>query len=151
MQIITFDQHHHCILFIGMAQWRRGWQRIRRLNGIADSMDMNLGKFREMVKGRTVWCAAVPGVPKSQTRLGDWTATAVVKNLPANAGATGDVGSIPGSGRSLEGGNGKPLQCSCPGNPMDRRAWWSIVHGVTKSWTRLSDWTSMLVEHFTPY
>ena len=50
---------------------RRGQQRMRWLDGLTNSMDMNLGKFREMVKGRTVWCAAVPGVPKSQTRLGD--------------------------------------------------------------------------------
>ena len=60
----------------------------------------------------------------------------VVKNLPANAG---DVGSIPGLGRSPGGGNGNPLQYFCLGNPMDRGAWQAIVHGVTKSWTRLSD------------
>ena len=44
----------------------------------------------------------------------------MVKNLPANAGDRGDVGSIPGSGRSAGGGNGNPLQYSCLGNPMDR-------------------------------
>ena len=44
----------------------------------------------------------------------------VVKTLPANAGDTGDAGSIPGSGRSLEGGNGNPLQYCCLGNPMER-------------------------------
>ena len=54
----------------------------------------------------------------------------VVKNLPANAG---DVGLIPGSGRSPGEGNGIPLQYSCLGNPMDREAWWAIVHGVAKS------------------
>ena len=47
----------------------------------------------------------------------------VVKNLPANAGASGDVGSIPGSGRFPGGGNGNPLQYSCLGNLMDRGAW----------------------------
>ena len=36
-------------------------------------------------------------------------------------------------------GNGNPLQCSCLKNPMDRGAWWATVHGVTKSWTGLSD------------
>ena len=46
----------------------------------------------------------------------------VVKNLPANAGATGDVSSVPGLGRSPGGGNGNPLQCSCLENPMDRGA-----------------------------
>ena len=59
----------------------------------------------------------------------------VVKNLPANAG---DTGSIPGSGRSPGGGNGNPLQYSFLENPMDRRAWWATVHGVTKSQTGLS-------------
>ena len=44
----------------------------------------------------------------------------MVKNLPPNAGDTVDAGSIPGSGRSLEGGNGNPLQYSCLGNPMER-------------------------------
>ena len=53
----------------------------------------------------------------------------VVKNLPANAG---DAGSIPGSGRCPEKGNGNPLQHSCLGNPMDRETWQAIVHGVAK-------------------
>ena len=44
----------------------------------------------------------------------------------------GDVSSIPGLGRSLEEGNGNPLQYSCPGNPMDRGAWQVTVHGVAK-------------------
>ena len=50
-----------------------------------------------------------------------------------------DPGSIPGSGRSPAEGNGYPLQYSCLGNPMDRGAWWTTVHGVAKSWTRLSN------------
>ena len=62
-----------------------------------------------------------------------------VKNLPASAGAAGDMGSIPGSGRSLGGGNGNPLLYSCLGNPMDRGAWQATVHGVTKSRTQLSN------------
>ena len=56
----------------------------------------------------------------------------VVKNLPANAGDTGDVGSIPGSGRSPGVGNDNPLQYSCLENPMDRGAWWATVHGGLK-------------------
>ena len=56
----------------------------------------------------------------------------VVKNLPANAG---DTGLIPGLGRSLEEGNGNPVQYSCLGSPMDRGVWRAIVHGVTKSQT----------------
>ena len=59
----------------------------------------------------------------------------MVKNPPANAGDTGDVGSIPGLGRSPRGGNDNPLQYSCLENPMDRGAWRAPVHGVAKSWT----------------
>ena len=62
----------------------------------------------------------------------------VAKNLPAYAEDAGDESLTSGSGRSPEGENGNPLQYSCLGNPMDRRDWWAIVHGVTKSWTRLS-------------
>ena len=53
----------------------------------------------------------------------------------------GDLGSIPGSGRSAVEGNGNPLQYYCLENPMDRGAWWATVHGVTKSQTRLSAFT----------
>ena len=48
---------------------------------------------------------------------------------------TGDLGSIPGLGRSPGEGNGNLLQDSCLENPMDRGAWWATVHRVTKSWT----------------
>ena len=61
----------------------------------------------------------------------------VVKNLPANAGDTRDVGLSPVLGRSPEEGNGNPLQYSYLENPMDRGAWWATVHGVAKSWTQL--------------
>ena len=57
----------------------------------------------------------------------------VVKNSPVNAGDAGDMGSIPGLGRSPGGGNVKPLQSSCLENPMDRGAWWAPVHGVAES------------------
>ena len=50
----------------------------------------------------------------------------------------GDLGSLPGSGRSPVEGNGTPLQYSCLENPMDRGAWWATVHGVSKSQTQLS-------------
>ena len=57
----------------------------------------------------------------------------------ASACNAGDLGSIPGSGRSPGGGNGNPLQYSCLENPMNRGAWQAPVHGFTKSQTRLSD------------
>ena len=52
---------------------------------------------------------------------------------------TGGMGLIPGLGRSPRGGNVNPLQYSCLENPMDRGAWWTIVHRVAKSWTQLSN------------
>ena len=62
----------------------------------------------------------------------------------ASAYNAGDPGSIPGSRRSPGEGNGNPLQHSCLENPMDRGAWLAAVHGVTKSRTRLSDFTIYL-------
>ena len=67
----------------------------------------------------------------------------VVKNLPANAG------SIPGLGRSPGEGNGNSLQYSCLENSMDRGAWQTIVHGVTKSWTQLSSFHKRKIPHRT--
>ena len=61
--------------------------------------------------------------------------------VKASAWNVGDLGSIPGLGRSPGEGNGNPLQYSCLENPMEGGAWWAIVHGVTKSWTPLSDFT----------
>ena len=58
----------------------------------------------------------------------------------------GDLGSIPGSRRSPGEGNGSPIQYSCLENSMDGGAWWATVHGVAKSQTRLSYFTSL---HFT--
>ena len=60
----------------------------------------------------------------------------MVKNLLANSG---DMGLIPWSGRSPGAGNGNPLQYSYLKNPMDRGAWQAMVHGVTKTRTRLSN------------
>ena len=59
----------------------------------------------------------------------------VINNTPANARDVRDVDSIPGSGRFPRGGQGNPLQYSCLVNPMDRGAWWAVVHGVVKSRT----------------
>ena len=57
----------------------------------------------------------------------------MVKNPPTNSGDIRDTGLIPGLGRSPGGGHGSPLQYSCLDNPMDRGAWWDIVHRVTES------------------
>ena len=64
--------------------------------------------------------------------------------VKVSACSAGDLGLIPGSGRSPGEGNGNSLQYSCLENPMDRGAWWAIVHGVAKNQTQLSDFTSLL-------
>ena len=61
----------------------------------------------------------------------------------------GDPGSIPGLGRSPGEGNGNPPQYSCLENPMDGGAWSATVHGVTKSWTQLSDFTFFTVRNLS--
>ena len=65
----------------------------------------------------------------------------MVQNPLASAGDARDVGLIPGLGRSPGEGSGTPLQYSCLEDPMDGGAWWAAVHGVSKSRTRLSDFT----------
>ena len=63
--------------------------------------------------------------------------------VKASARNAGDLGLIPGSGRSTGEGNGNPLQYPCLENPKDRGTWWATDHGVAKSRTQLSDFTSL--------
>ena len=93
---------------------------MRWLDGITDSMDMSLGRFQEVVLDRDF-----PGGSDGK----------------ASVYKVGDLGSIPGSGRSPGEVNGNPLQYYCLENSMDGGAWWAAVHGVAKSWTRLNDFT----------
>ena len=71
----------------------------------------------------------------------EWTSL-VAQMVKASGYNVGHLGSIPGSGRYPGEGNGNPLQYSCLENRMDRGAWWAAAHGVAKSWTRLSNFTS---------
>ena len=81
----------------------------------------------------TIWCHCCEKIFFEHAH--GFPGVLVIKNPPANAGDAGDVGSIPGSGRSLGEGNGNPLQYSCQENPKDHGDWWAIAHRVAKSQT----------------
>ena len=110
------------------------------------SEDRSLGQWQGLLR-HTQYCQVqlkkkkkvlpfpVDGTGSAVNFCLDFPGGALVKNPSADAGDTGVLGLIPGSGRCPGVGNGTPLQYSCLENPMDRGAWQTAVHGVTKSQT----------------
>ena len=126
------------------VQWQEKWEpgKVRACDFEQLQRNMRSGRGNTGESGRrspfedrlpaqmiifTEWS---PGARASQVAL-------VVKNLPTNAGDSRDVGSIPGSGRSLGGRHDNPLQYSHLEHPMDRGTWWTTVHWVAESQTQL--------------
>ena len=109
--------------YSGLISFRMDWLDLLAVQGTLTSLLQHYSS-----KASILWCSALCGFPGGSE----------VKTSACNAG---DLGSIPGSRRSPGEGNGNPLQYSCLKNPMYRGAFWATVHGVTKSRTRLSNFT----------
>ena len=95
------------------------------------------GSFRSFMQDLVSW----PEIEPRPCFLFFQIPLPIVSDGKVSACNVGDLGLIPGLGKSSGEGNGSPLQYSCLGISMDRGAWWATIHGVTKSRTRLSDFT----------
>ena len=119
--------------------------------GWEDPLEKGMATHSSILAWRIPWTEETGGLwfMGWQRVIQDWATKthvgfpggAVVKNPPASTGDIRDTGSIPGSWRSPGEGNGYRLHYFCVGTPIDIGTWQATVHGVTKSWTQLSNFT----------
>ena len=143
------------ILMLGKikGQKRRGWQRIKWLDSITNSIDMNLSKLQETVEDRGAWHAVVHEIPKSRTWLINWTITTLTtrhqgRNFQWTVGCVSSEFGV--EFKEFITINAYPTwRIPCTEEPGGLHT----VHGVTKNWTWLSGWTEVnwSTEKFVPH
>ena len=100
------------------------------------------------------WCLHIPSLPWvlwGNRLVSHWFCFPGASDSKESDCSEGDIGLILGLGKFSGGGNGYPLQYSCLGDPMDRRAWWATVHGVSKSQTQPSNSHTASTWVLTPF